>query len=76
MAYENGAEVFNDRLKSLTTRHKDCRTEMHGTGRMIYYAPTDRWFIEYYCPDQNELHEIYTPETNAIALRIAAGSAS
>jgi len=74
MRYENGTLIYSDRLKLLTMRHDDCKSLMHGTGKMIYYAPTDRWFIEYYCPDQDEYHEIYTPETNALAWEIAQES--
>jgi hypothetical protein len=72
MPPEHDTIIYDDQLKALTTQHDDCRTPMRGTGKMSYYAPTDRWFIEYYCPDQDEYHNIYTPETNEIALRIAA----
>ena len=62
--------MFDDQLKSLTARHKDCRTEMHGTGKMIYYV-ADGSLVHRVLRRIGEYHEIYTPETNAIALRIA-----
>ncbi|MBL8146025.1 MAG: hypothetical protein JNL34_06550 [Anaerolineae bacterium] len=51
---ENESDVFDDRLKGLTTRCPDCERVIPSTGRMVYNALLSIWYPEYYCAFDNQ----------------------
>lgn len=73
---ENDKWLESDRLLSLTVRCPEDGTFMSATGRMHYVANMSDWFIEYWCPTDQELITIYTPESARLAREIAGDMSS
>jgi phage FluMu protein Com len=49
----------------------ECGALMTATGKMHYDTTMSRWFIEYWCPRDQEMFPIYAPETDQLTRDIA-----
>ena len=63
--------IFREGAKQLTAKCPENGELMHGTGKLTLDQRTGNWFVEYRCPDSQEMYSIYTPETNPIAEALA-----
>lgn len=68
---EDGSDVFDDRLKELSTTCPDCGTLIYGTGRMVYNALTQRWFVDYWCPIDRQIVPKWDEASEALTRQIA-----
>lgn len=64
-------EVTSDRLLGLSLICPECGTTMRSTGKMQYSPVIKEWLIEYWCPRDQQLFHIYTPETYSLARELA-----
>lgn len=64
-------QVKSKRLQSLTLPCPQCGTTMQATGKMNYNPVIEEWVIEYWCPSDQQLFTIYTPETAGLTRDIA-----
>jgi hypothetical protein len=63
MTVENQNKIFSDKLLKLARPCPECGTLMRSTGSMHYDKTMSEWFIEYWCPSDEEHFTIYTPES-------------
>jgi phage FluMu protein Com len=68
---KNEKVIYQNRLLGLTMKCPECGTLMTATGKMHYDPTMSRWFIEYWCPRDQEMFPIYTPETDHLTRDIA-----
>lgn len=68
---EDGSDVFDDRLKELSTKCPDCGTLIYGSGRMVWNALTKRWFVDYWCPIDKQIVPKWTEADDALIREIA-----
>ncbi len=67
---EDGKVLENDKLLGLEMKCTECGATMNSTGRMQYNATMSEWFVEYWCPNDQEIFLISTPETDELTRKI------
>lgn len=66
MTLENQNSIYSEKLLNLTRLCPECGTMMTSTGTMHFDKTMSEWFIEYWCPNDEEHFTIYTPESSQL----------
>jgi hypothetical protein len=68
---EDGQKIYSQRLLGLKRKCSECGTTMSATGNMHYNVVFSEWFIEYWCPTDQEYFNVYVPEMAHLTAEIA-----
>ena len=71
---EEKITIYSNKLANLTRRCPSCGTSMTATGKMHYEPIMSEWFIEYWCPAEEQTFDIYAPETDQLVAEIQKDS--
>ncbi len=63
--------IYSDRLKTLVRECPDDGQAIHATGDMYFDKSVDRWYVQYYCPQDGEM-KTWQPGVDALTRQIAA----
>lgn len=69
--FQDGQKIYSERLLGLQKKCPECGNLMTATGNMHYNALMSEWFIEYWCPVDQEYFNIYVPEMAYLTQEIA-----
>jgi hypothetical protein len=57
--------------KRLKARCPECNDSIKGTGSLQYWTDLHQWFVEFYCPRDDQVIPISTPDLDRKARNIA-----
>jgi|GEM_PF-1982426 len=64
--------IRDDRLMGLYEACFECGEPMTSVGEMFQYEGIDKWFIAYWCKNDEEVFPIYNPDRNELTQEIAS----
>ena len=66
--------IYSNRLLGFTKRCSVCGTLISSTGNMQYDDVVSQWFIEYWCPVDEEIFTVFSPDKKQLTEDIAKGT--
>jgi hypothetical protein len=67
MRYESVA-LDSDQPRVLVIECPACATHPQGTGVMRFDERSDRWFVDYWCPQEKRAFSVCDPNSEALVL--------